>query len=150
VEILIRNGFTPLSDPDHLEKVKSLPVTLGMACEQHGLDVDKLAIILTKGARSLARERGPTPSAQTSQPLQSVAAIGSGLQPGETITHHHIIGDILKVYPATEKVFKKYYGSACFSCPGQATENIRQSAMIHNVDEERILVELNETVRTQD
>jgi hypothetical protein len=41
-------------------------------------------------------------------------------------------------------VFKKYYGAACFSCPGQATESIRQSAMMHNVDEKKVLAELNE------
>ena len=33
--------------------------------------------------------------------------------------------------------------------PGRATENIRQSAMIHNVDENKILTELNEAIREQ-
>ena len=54
------------------------------------------------------------------------------------------LGVILMVYPGTKKVFKKYYGAACFSCPGQATESVRQSAMMHNVDEKKILAELNE------
>jgi hybrid cluster-associated redox disulfide protein len=65
------------------------------------------------------------------------------MRPGEPISHNHIIGDILKAYPATETVFRKFYGAACFSCPGQATETIRQSAMMHNVDEESILTDLN-------
>jgi hybrid cluster-associated redox disulfide protein len=148
VELLIRNGFTPLADPDHLEKVKSLPVTLGMACERHGLDGAMLSKLLTEGARNLARQRGSTASPPSSaKPLQSLGSITAGLQPGDPITHRHIIGEILKVYPNTEKVFKKYYGSACFSCPGQATENIRQSAMIHNIDEDQILTELNEAAR---
>jgi hybrid cluster-associated redox disulfide protein len=147
VELLIKNGFTPLADPGHLEKIKSMPVTLGMACERHGLDVEMLASLLTKGAQSLAREKFPAASGP--QPLQSVAAIAGTLKEGEAITHRHIIGDILKIYPATQKVFKKYYGSACFSCPGQATENIRQSAMIHNVDENKILAELNEAVQEE-
>jgi hypothetical protein len=51
---------------------------------------------------------------------------------------------VLKAYPATEKVFRKYYGAACFSCPGQATETVRQSAMMHNADEAELLRELNE------
>jgi len=148
IEILIQNGFAPLSDPEHLAKIKSLPVTLGMACERHDLDADKLSSLLTKGARSLARERTPAQSPpSTSQPLQNLGSIGAGLQLGDAITHRHIIGDILKIYPNTEKVFKKYYGSACFSCPGQSTENIRQSAMIHNADEDQILTELNEAAR---
>lgn len=45
---------------------------------------------------------------------------------------------------SSEMVFKKYYGAACFSCPGQATESIRQSAMMHNVNEKNVLAELNE------
>lgn len=143
VELLIKNGFTPLADPGHLEKIKAMPITLGMACERHGLDVELLASLLTKGARSLAREN-PAPEVAAPRPLQTAAAIAGTLQVGEAITHRHIIGDILRIYPATQKVFKKYYGAACFSCPGQATENIRQSAMIHNVDENRILTELNE------
>ncbi len=146
VELLIKNGFTPLADPGHLEKIKMMPITLGMACERHGLDVEMLASLLTKGARSLAREQ-PAPEMSASQPLQTAPEIAEPLKTGETITHRHIIGDILKIYPATQKVFKKYYGAACFSCPGQATENIRQSAMIHNVDENLILTELNEAAR---
>ena len=74
-------------------------------------------------------------------PLQAIAG---KLKPGATIAQQHIIGDILQVYPSTEKVFKNYYGAACFSCPGQATESVRQSAMMHNVDEKKVLAELNE------
>lgn len=146
VEILIKNGFTPLADPGHLEKIKSMPVTLGMACERHGLDGEMLASLLTKGARSLDREK-PAPAPSSPQALQNIGTIAGGLSMGETITHRHIIGDILKLYPATQKVFKQYYGSACFSCPGQATENIRQSAMIHNVDENEVLADLNEIIQ---
>lgn len=94
---------------------------------------------------------GSKQPAPTSSPrsLQNIGAIAGGLSMDETITHRHIIGDILKLYPATQKVFKQYYGSACFSCPGQATENIRQSAMIHNVDENKVLADLNEVIRTE-
>jgi hypothetical protein len=146
IDLLIANGFTPLSDPEHREKLKSLPVTLGMACERHGLDVEMLASLLTKGARNLAKERPAPPGAA---PPKQPGAPGATapLKAGETISHRHLIGEILRVYPVTEKVFKKYYGAACFSCPGQTTENIRQSAMIHNVDEDRILTDLNAAAR---
>ena len=62
------------------------------------------------------------------------------------ITSKDVIGDILARHPATEPVFRKYYGAACFSCPGQATETIRQSAMMHNADEEQLLRELNDAL----
>ena len=55
-----------------------------------------------------------------------------------------VIGEVLKTHPATETVFRKYYGAACFSCPGQATESVRQSAMMHNAKEAELLRELNE------
>ena len=62
---------------------------------------------------------------------------------GETIGADHILGEILAAYPETEKVFRKYYGDGCFSCPGQATESVKQSAMMHNVSEKQLLSELN-------
>ena len=142
LEILVNNGFKPLADPSHREKVKQLPVTLGMACERHDLDCDLIISLLNKAIASLEAEKRTT----RPQPIQ-LQNISVKLRAGETITQQHIIGDILKVYPATEKVFKKYYGAACFSCPGQATESVRQSAMMHNVDEKKVLAELNEAAR---
>jgi len=139
VDILISNGFTPLKDPAHLEKVKGLPVTLGMACERHGLDLELMVSLLDQAANALEKENAPTQP----RPL-SLGSIQATLKAGEPIRHHHVIGDILKVYPATDKVFRKYYGAACFSCPGQATESVRQSAMMHNVDETKVLADLNE------
>ncbi len=137
VDILISNGFTPLKNPDHLEKVKGLPVTLGMACERHGLDLELMVSLLNQAANALEKEKSHQP-----QPV-SLSSIQGELKQGEKITHNHVIGDILKAYPETDKVFRKYYGAACFSCPGQATESIRQSAMMHNVDEKQVLSDLN-------
>jgi hypothetical protein len=138
LDILVNNGFTPLADPGHREKVKQLPVTLGMACERHDLDCSLLASLLNKAVAAL--EAGKRPD--TPQPVSRQTTAGK-LKPGAPIEPHHVIGDILQVYPATQEVFKKYYGGACFSCPGQATESVKQSALMHNVDEKRILTELN-------
>jgi len=139
LDILVNNGFKPLSDPAHREKVKQLPVTLGMACERHALDCDLLVSLLNKAAASIESSKVKT-STQTVSP----GTIKTILKQGDVIGQQHVIGDILEVYPATKKIFKKYYGAACFSCPGQATESVRQSAMMHNVDEKKILTELNE------
>lgn len=143
IDILVNNGFTPLKNPDHLEKVKGLPVTLGMACDRHGLDLEMITGLLNQAANALERERASVP-VQGPIPTQTViSSVGRNINPGQPITHDHVIGDILKAYPETEKVFRKYYGAACFSCPGQATESIRQSALMHNVDEKAILSDLN-------
>jgi len=139
LDILVNNGFKPLADPTHREKVKQLPVTLGMACERHGLDCELIVSLLNKAVAALESEKrtaGPRPI--------TLQTISGKLKPGDPIAQQHIIGDILMVYPGTKKVFKKYYGAACFSCPGQAIESVRQSAMMHNVDEKKILAELNE------
>jgi hybrid cluster-associated redox disulfide protein len=138
-DILINNGFKPLADPAHREKVKELPVTLGMACERHGIDINLMVSLLHQAATTIELEKR---EACEPQPIK-LTGIQLTMRPGEPISHNHIIGDILKAYPATETVFRKFYGAACFSCPGQATETIRQSAMMHNVDEESILTDLN-------
>jgi hybrid cluster-associated redox disulfide protein len=143
IDILINNGFTPLKDPGHLEKVKSLPVTLGMACDRHGLDLDMIANLLNQAANALEREKSSATAQGATPPQTVISGIGRNIAPGRPITQDHVIGDILKAYPQTEKVFRKYYGAACFSCPGQATESIRQSALMHNVDEKAILADLN-------
>ena len=141
LDILVNNGFKPLADPEHRDKVKGLPVTLGMACERHGLDADLIISLLNKAVVSIESEKMPSQN----QPIP-LSTIQGKLKQGDVINQQHILGDILKVYPATEKVFRKYYGAACFSCPGQATETVRQSAMMHNADEKKVLAELNETV----
>ena len=113
LDILVNNGFTPLAEPEHREKVKQLPVTLGMACERHGLDGDLIVSLLNKAVASLESERKKVQP----QPV-SLQSIREKIGAGDGIAPQHIIGDILKIYPAAEKVFKKYYGAACFSCPG--------------------------------
>lgn len=143
IDILINNGFTPLQNPDHLEKVKGLPVTLGMACDRHGLDLDLIANLLNQAANALEREKASSRIQGNSNAPTGISTISRKIRTGDHITHDHIIGDILKIYPQTEQVFRKYYGAACFSCPGQATETIRQSALMHNVDAREILSDLN-------
>ena len=42
VEVLVDSGLAPLADPAHQALVKSLPVTLEMACARHGLSLETL------------------------------------------------------------------------------------------------------------
>ncbi len=118
-ELFVQSGFGALADPEHREQVKQLPVTLEMACARHGVDLAEMIETLRK------------------------AVTGESGTRGAPIREDQVLGDILAAHPGTEAVFRRYYGSGCFSCPGQATETVKQSAMIHNVDVERLLDDLN-------
>jgi hypothetical protein len=131
VGVFAGNGFPSLGDPEHREQVKKFPITLRMACQRHNVDLDTMLARLAFAIGAAAAEGGKG------------AAQPSSIRPGEAIGPDHVLGHILSTYPSTEKVFRKYYGSGCFSCPGQATETVRQSALLHNVDMKALLAELN-------
>ncbi len=142
VEVFVGNGFASLGSADHREQVMRMPITLRMACGRHGVDLDSMVDMLND-AVTRAKTASPPPSGTRAvEPTRR-----GGLSPGEAIGADHILGDILAAYPGTEKVFRKYYGDGCFSCPGQATESVKQSAMMHNVNEKELLAELNRAAR---
>jgi len=58
-------------------------------------------------------------------------------------TKDSIIGDIVKSSPAASKVIEKYFGNGCFTCPGMKVESLSFGAMMHNVDPNKIIEELN-------
>jgi len=59
-------------------------------------------------------------------------------------TKDTVIGDVLKENPKAVKVIEKYFGSGCFTCPGMKMESISFGALMHNIDPEVIVKELNE------
>jgi len=140
VEVFVANGFASLSNPEHREQVKQIPITLRMACQRHNVDLEPMIARLSAAAGG-----APAPGAAATPERSSGNAVArkGGVARGARIRAENILGDILAVYPETETVFRKYYGQACFSCPGQATESVTQSAMMHNVSEKQILEELN-------
>jgi hypothetical protein len=140
VAVFVRGGFPSLGNPEHREQVKQLPVTLRMACQRHNVDLDAMV------ARLLETAGGAAAAGAGVGTAPGTAARKGRLARGEPIRPDTILGDILAVYPETEKVFKNYYGEGCFSCPGQATESVRQSALMHNVNEAQILADLNRAV----
>ena len=136
VEVFVANGFASLGNPEHREQVKQIPITLRMACQRHNVDLEPMVALLISAA-------GGAPQPAVAGMSAGGPARKGGLSRGEPIGGENILGDILAVYPETVKVFKKYYGEGCFSCPGQATESVKQSAMMHNVSEKHLLSELN-------
>ena len=139
VDVFVGHGFASLANPEHREQVKQIPITLRMACQRHNVDLDYMVSELNEAI-------APAPAKEAAVPAKPAAAKApkkGKLAKGETIGENHILGEILAAYPETEKVFRKYYGDGCFSCPGQATESVKQSAMMHNVSEKQLLSELN-------
>ena len=139
VDVFVGHGFSSLANPEHREQVKQMPITLRMACQRHNVDFDYMVSELNE-----AIAPAPPKAAAATKTAPASAAKKGKLAKGVTIGEDHILGEILAAYPETEKVFRKYYGDGCFSCPGQATESVKQSAMMHNVSEKQLLSELNQ------
>ncbi|MBI5576710.1 MAG: DUF1858 domain-containing protein [Deltaproteobacteria bacterium] len=137
VGVFVANGFASLGNPEHREQVKQIPITLRMACQRHNVDLEPMVAMLISAAG------GEAPKAAAAGPGTSARPRKGGLRRGDPIGTENILGEILDVYPETTNVFRKYYGEGCFSCPGQATESVKQSAMMHNVSEKQLLSELN-------
>lgn len=139
VDIFVGHGFSSLANPEHREQVKQIPITLRMACERHNVDLDYMVEELNIVVAPAPPKPAPAAKAAPGK------APGKGkISRGEPIGADHVLGDILAAYPETEKVFRKYYGEGCFSCPGQATESVQQSAMMHDVSTKQLLAELNQ------
>ena len=60
------------------------------------------------------------------------------------ITKDTLIGDIIKDCSWAEPVIEKYFGRACFTCPGVRMESIALGAMMHRHDAEAVLRDLRE------
>jgi hybrid cluster-associated redox disulfide protein len=59
------------------------------------------------------------------------------------VTKDSIIGDIIKISPEAKAVIQKYFGNGCFTCPGINMESLSFGAMMHNLEPDRIVDELN-------
>lgn len=58
------------------------------------------------------------------------------------VTKEMIIGDIIRRYPATVQIFANY-GLDCYECQIADLETVEHGAVVHNVDINRLLAELN-------
>ena len=62
------------------------------------------------------------------------------------ITRNTIFLDMLKQYPETAKVLKKY-NLACASCMGAQSEPIDLGAINHGLDPDKLLADLNAAIK---
>jgi hybrid cluster-associated redox disulfide protein len=59
------------------------------------------------------------------------------------VTKNTLIGDILAISPEIEQIIGKHFGTACFTCPGVKMESIEFGAMMHNLDPNPVIAEIN-------
>jgi len=62
------------------------------------------------------------------------------------ITKNMSIGEVLEKHPSTEKVFLKFFGQGCFTCPGAKMEDIAFGATMHGMDADAVVEELNKVI----
>ncbi|MDF1536314.1 MAG: DUF1858 domain-containing protein [bacterium] len=61
------------------------------------------------------------------------------------ITGEMTFNEVLRAYPDTVKVLRKY-GMNCFGCLGAEAESLEYGAVAHGVDLEALLKDLNEVL----
>lgn len=61
------------------------------------------------------------------------------------ITKDTIIGDVLDIAPQTAPVFMSI-GMHCLGCPASRGETVEQACMVHGVDVDALLNELNSSI----
>ncbi len=62
----------------------------------------------------------------------------------KTVTKDSLIGDVIRDVPGAKDIIQKYFGGGCFTCPGINVESLSFGAMMHNLDPDRIVKEINE------
>jgi hybrid cluster-associated redox disulfide protein len=63
------------------------------------------------------------------------------------ITADMSIDEVLKLYPETAEVFRKYFHGGCFACPASRMETLGDGALVHGLDVDFIVSELNKTTQ---
>ncbi|HLE40532.1 MAG TPA: DUF1858 domain-containing protein [Nitrospirota bacterium] len=59
------------------------------------------------------------------------------------VTKDSIIGEVLRTVPGAKAIIEKYFGNGCFTCPGINMESIAFGSMMHNLDPNKIVEEIN-------
>ncbi len=61
------------------------------------------------------------------------------------ITKDTVVGDILDIAPDSAPIFMSI-GMHCLGCPASRGETVEEACMVHGVDVEELLNELNATI----
>ena len=66
-----------------------------------------------------------------------------------TITKETIIGNILDIAPQTAPLFMAI-GMHCLGCPASRGETVEEACMVHGIDPDELLEELNKQITAGD
>lgn len=58
------------------------------------------------------------------------------------ITKDTLISEILKIKPESAEILMRY-GMGCLGCPSAQMESLEQAAMVHGINLEKLLEDLN-------
>lgn len=142
--VFMESGFTSLANPT-ARKTFAKYVSIAKACEKH--DVDSAEFLRKLNAVVPGKPQEPaTPPAPATEEKKST---GKEIFKGELCQPDNLVGSLIKIYPGTKPIFEKHYGEGCFSCPGQAFEQVQETAHMHNVDPDLILKEINEAIEAE-
>ena len=136
-EAMAEEGLADVVNPAVRQTVAPM-VTLGMAAKRAGLEPYPLMAKL-EGKQLISASDKPKPAPEPGQD----GAMGKGIKRGEMAAMDTLVGYLLEAYPETKSVLEAHYGAACFTCPGQNTETIEQTASIHGTSPQKILDEIN-------
>jgi len=131
-DVLVSAGLKSLAMPGHIDQVRAMGVTLGMAASRHGLDLNDLIDKIEQALRS------PDSGSYVKEKPQ--------IRTPETVYGSLLVGSVMEQYPETRTVFQKYFGAGCFDCPGQMYESIDMACRMHGVDQQTFLKELNSVI----
>ena len=59
------------------------------------------------------------------------------------VTKDSVIGEVIRENPGARDIIQKYFGGGCFTCPGINMESIAFGSMMHNLDPDKIVSEIN-------
>lgn len=65
------------------------------------------------------------------------------------ITKDTIIGDILNIAPQTAPLFMSI-GMHCLGCPASRNETVAQACMVHGVDADMLLAQVNAMIAAEE
>ncbi len=134
-QVLIDCGLLSLQMPGHIDKVRKMGITIGMAAANHSLDIDSMILKL----ETELQKNGFSTNPDFDQMTNTIADVSQ-------LDTNTLIGEVISNYPKSTEVFQKYFGDGCFDCPGQSYESIDMACRIHNVDPEQFLKEIKEAL----
>ena len=141
-DVLGQHGMGGLTSPAVRQSAAKV-VTLKMAVAKAGADLGEVLAAL-EGGQVLKTEEPATDNAP-SHP-EGFLLTGEQIKRGERAVGATQVGTLLEVYPETKEVFARRYGEACFTCPGQKTETVEQTAMMHGASVDDVVGEINTAI----